>query len=519
MKRLNLRWWASFALFAVIGLAWVVATPIFAAPDEPAHVVRAASVGRGELLGKKPPPERLIPPFGDAAVEVTAPEVYNDVNVTCFVRKPEKTADCMNFSGSRRDGKVDTWVGHHPPAYYIPVGFLSRIWPAGTSQVLLMRAIGMLAIAALLASCLETLKRVAFPTWAGTGFAVAVSPMVLFIASTVSPSGIEIGAAIGTWVHGALLAREAPGTVDRKLVTRLGIAASALVVSRALSPLWLGVIGVVLLMLTTRAGLLAIVKTRWVWVWGAVLGVCSATQIAWYIYGEPLSHFVGTPVHGSFPGLARTSLGNTGEMVRQMVGVFGWLDTRAPGITFFVWIATLGGVATLALALASSRFLWALLAATAATISLPVIVEAAGAQEAGFIWQGRYTLPLAVGIPILAGIGIGSAEGAQRLSRRLAYGLAGALAVAQFLAFAQALRRYSVGAHGKLWFFADARWNPPVPSLLLVVVYGAAITLTMWWIMLAPTGLLQRDRRRLEDQSGDDATVDPPIEAPAPVTV
>ena len=38
VKRLNLRWWASFALFAVIGLAWVVATPIFAAPDEPAHV-------------------------------------------------------------------------------------------------------------------------------------------------------------------------------------------------------------------------------------------------------------------------------------------------------------------------------------------------------------------------------------------------------------------------------------------------------------------------------------------------
>jgi hypothetical protein len=519
VKRLNLRWWASFALFALIGLAWVIATPIFAAPDEPAHVVRAASVGRFELLGTKPPPERLIPPIGDAAVQVTAPEIYKGVNVTCFIWQPDKTADCMNFSGSRRDVHVDTWVGHHAPAYYIPVGFLSRIVPAGTGQVLLMRAIGMLAIAALLASCLESLKRVAFPAWAGTGFAIGLSPMVLFIASTVSPSGIEIGAAVGTWVHGAVLAREAPEIVDRKVVTRLGIAASAFVLSRALSPLWLGVVGLTLLILATRAGLLAIVKNKWVWVWAGVLGVCSLTQIAWYIYGEPLSHFVGTPVHGSFPALARTSLGNTGEMLRQMVGVFGWLDTRAPGVTFFIWVVALGGVAALALALASWRFTWALLAATAATIFLPVIVEAAGAQEAGFIWQGRYTLPLAVGIPIIAGIGIGSSHGAAQLSRRLAYVMAGALALAQFLAFAQALRRYSVGAHGEIWFFGSARWDPPVPSLLLVVGYALGITLLMWWIVLAPTGLLRRDRGSLDDQPDDDITLDPPVEAAAPVTV
>ena len=150
--------------------------------------------------------------------------------------------------------------------------------------------------------------------------------------------------------------------------------------------------------------------------------MCSASADRWYIYGEPLSHFVGTPVHGSCPGAAPgPASARRGEMLRQMVGDFGWLDTRAPGVTFFIWVVAIGGVAALTLAIASSRFVWALLAATAATVVLPVIVEAAGAQEAGFIWQGRYTLPLAVGIPIIAGIGIGSAEGAARLSRRLAY--------------------------------------------------------------------------------------------------
>ena len=132
MRRVNLRWWASFALFAALGLAWVVATPIFAAPDEPAHVIRAASVGRGELLGKKLPPERQVPPIGGAALEVTAPAIYDHVNVDCFAFRWNATADCLRLDGPRTEIKTDTWVGHHPPAYYASVGFLGPHRPGGS---------------------------------------------------------------------------------------------------------------------------------------------------------------------------------------------------------------------------------------------------------------------------------------------------------------------------------------------------------------------------------------------------
>jgi Predicted membrane protein (DUF2142) len=521
VARVNGRWWASFALFAALGLAWVIATPFFAAPDEPAHVIRAASVGRGELLGKKPPPERLIPPIGDAAVEVTAPAIYSGVNVNCFIFQKNVPADCMTVGGPRKEIKVDTWVGHHNPAYYVPVGFLSRIVRPGVGQVMLMRAIGMLIIAALLASCLETLKRVLVPMWAASGFAIAISPMVLFLAATVSPSGVEIGAAVGVWVHGAVLAKEAEDTVDPKLVHRLGIAMCVLVLSRALSPLWVAVIGLVLLILTTRSGLRALARSRRVWAWGAVFGACSAFQIWWYVYGQPLTHFVGTPVEASTPSLVRTSLGKSGEVLREMVGVFGWLDTRAPGVTFFIWIVALGGIAALAIALASRRFVWALLAATAATVVLPVIVESAGAHEAGFIWQGRYSLPLAVGVPIVAGIGVGSSGSAKRLARRLGVVIAAALAVGQILAYAQALRRYAVGADGPPWFFPHARWEPPVPSLVLILGYSLATAVAMWWIVLAPAGLPAR--RDPDGRADTDSTTSPPDGVvdlgEAPVTV
>ena len=129
-------------------------------------------------------------------------------------------------------------------------------------------------------------------------------------------------------------------------------------------------------------------------------------------------------------------------------------------------------------------------------IVLPVVVETAGVHKAGFIWQGRYTLPLAVGVPVIAGIGIGSSERARRLEARLAprfgWALVAALALAHILAFAEMLRRYSVGVDGPLWFFPDARWEPPVPSLVLVIGYSILIAGTLWWVVLAPTGVRRR---------------------------
>lgn len=46
-------WAVSFVLVSVLAGALALATPLFAAPDEPAHVINAAVIVRGQLL----PPE------------------------------------------------------------------------------------------------------------------------------------------------------------------------------------------------------------------------------------------------------------------------------------------------------------------------------------------------------------------------------------------------------------------------------------------------------------------------------
>ncbi len=150
---------------------------------------------------------------------------------------------------------------------------------------------------------------------------------------------------------------------------------------------------------------------------------------------------------------------------------------------------------------------------------MPVLVEAAGAHEAGFIWQGRYSLPLGVGVPIVAGIGVGSSEGAERLGRRLGIVLVAGLAGAQLLAFAAAIHRYAVGAGGPLWFFPDAKWNPPVPSLLLIVGFGIAVALGLWWIVLAPPELLHRDGDRRPEPPPTPTSEPTHVPGEAPVTV
>ncbi len=43
---------AVFGLVFVLFASWALATPLFGAPDEHTHVIRATSVVRGEILGK-----------------------------------------------------------------------------------------------------------------------------------------------------------------------------------------------------------------------------------------------------------------------------------------------------------------------------------------------------------------------------------------------------------------------------------------------------------------------------------
>src|SRR5436190_23792328 len=106
----------TFVLVAALTGLWGLATPLFANADEPAHVVRAASVARGELVGKTPRSSLL-----KGYTFVRLPAIYDSAgrDLNCFARKPNRDVSCDTFTGSEScTNDLITDAACYPPPYY-----------------------------------------------------------------------------------------------------------------------------------------------------------------------------------------------------------------------------------------------------------------------------------------------------------------------------------------------------------------------------------------------------------------
>ena len=100
----------SWALLAVLSIAWAVATPVSASPDEPAHMVKAASVARGQLVGE----------WSELGQVVQVPLTFAYTHSrTCTAFQPGQSADCQVELGGDTSGLNDstTTAGLYNPVY------------------------------------------------------------------------------------------------------------------------------------------------------------------------------------------------------------------------------------------------------------------------------------------------------------------------------------------------------------------------------------------------------------------
>jgi hypothetical protein len=215
--------------------------------------------------------------------------------------------------------------------------------------------------------------------------------------------------------------------------------------------------------------------------------VSVVAQVAWVALAGGLNLTnPGAASHDPTSLVLRTSFGDSFRFLSQMVGNFGWLDTPVPRGVLVAWVFVLGLLLVLALAW-SSRLRAAVLGGILAlAIAIPIVLEASSAKGAGYLWQGRYGLPLAAGVPIVAGILIARATNAPALRGRLAGILAAVFVFGQFVAFGQSLRRSTVGYDATFFFFVHPRWNPPVPVILLLVAYLVVIAALAIWLLWMP---------------------------------
>jgi hypothetical protein len=482
-------WWTTFVLAFALSALWGLANPPFAAPDEPAHVIRAVSLDHGELIGKNAS-RRLLEELGgdDTNLQVRVPEVFRRVGTPCFAFERNVPATCLVVEGPSREADALTSAGRHPPAYYGVVGVASFLRDPGSGTVYLMRFITALLTAALIASAVTASRRTATPTLVVTGVLFAVTPMVLFVTGAVNPSAPEIAAAIALWVSGLILVSQSGERVDKRLVTTVGIAACVLALSRQLSPFWLGLIALAMLGCSNRASLRNLARSHWARLWALIVVASVGAQAAWVIIVKPLdASLLGrTRVDVPASEVVRNSLGASFSRYREMIGVFGWLDTPSPALTFIMWTAGIGFLVFLAVAWGRRSHVTVIVGLVAATIVVPIVLESPAYRDVGGVfWQGRYTLPLAVGIPIVAAMAVSWSEpGRTFMRRRLVLAVAAALVIAHVLAFAQNLRRYTQGYDGEIQYWKDPLWAPPLSPLLLTIAYTAAVIAFVWWVLV-----------------------------------
>ena len=470
-------WLAAFCCFAALGGLWSLASPRYSGPDENAHTIRAVSIVRGDLLGD------AVEGSPDYVRWVEIPPGFTSPALaTCFAFQPTVSAECQDFAPDGPDVLTGTPAGRHPPAYYLVVGIPSLV-EDGPDGIYLVRLVGLLVCSALLASAVLSLQRLRSPRLGGLGLAVAVTPMVLFVLGIVNPSAPEIAGAVGVWISGYVLLREAPEVVDPRVAARLGTAAAALVLSRALAPLWLGlIVGTLLVAVGSVAALRALLRSRAALAWGGVAVLATLAQVAWILLAKPLevADELGVADTG-FAELFGISLSNSWDAIhREMIGVFGWLDTAAPQSTYVAWLALVGFLVLVGLAASDRRTVVGIVLVTGGTVLIPSLFEAVQAPNSGFIWQGRYTLPLAVGVPLLSAMGAGERATDWLEAGRL-HVVAGVLLVIGHVgAYYVNLRRYVAGTDSPFWFFGSTGWTPPLPAWLLLAAFCVAVPATLW---------------------------------------
>lgn len=499
--------WTSFLLFFGLFTVWAVGNPLTAAPDEPSHATKAAAVVRGELVGQPVEGE----PDGFGSVHVPNLIWQSQGWPMCYYFRPEVPASCEP-EDPQDPGRIVyavTTASSYNPLYYSVTG-LPTLLPLGREMLLLMRLVSAVLCAFAMAWAVRALTELRSVSWPVLGLLAATTPMVVYLASTVSPAGLEICTAIGLWTALLAVVHHPDPTRLTSRMAGIAVLASVLVNLRAMSPLFLAIIVGSVVASAPWASTWGTLRDRRSWPWLGMVAVASAAALVWMRFAGALpTSKVAFPGWG-FVRAAKTSIYDTPVYLKNMVGQFGWVDTNLPNWLIIAVLAAIAAVFVAGMVLGTVRERVVLLLLGAACFALPVAIHAWQAKYVGIVWQGRYFLPAAVGFPLLAGFAARGSREEPRSAGRILPLLGGALVLAQLIAFAVNLHRYAVGADGPWWGSPPDMWRPPVPIPVLFAAC-AGLLVGLLWLLLR----IARTDVQADDAFDGHAAAEPSPDSPA----
>jgi hypothetical protein len=485
----------------LVMVSWVFVAPLMSAADEPGQAVNAAAVVRGQF------DEPLVKTNKGLVSIVTVPaDVGSAGNLpSCFAFKPRVSANCApSVPTSTRNETKGIQFSNYPPLFFMLTG-LPTLVLHGPSTFYAMRLVaavidgGLLLLGILLLITYHPRRLLLI------GALVALSPMVLYLGSMVNNSGMETAAGFATWCGALCLIEQ--DRIPLPLALWTAAAAAVFALSRPLSPLYLALLAVVIGVVAGEERIRTMLRQRSMRLLCTMVGAAVLVALVLLLNdGEPslLGGHLHVPL--SLWGEIERTLRLTGTRLAQAVGNFGWLDTPDPVGTTVVWALGAGWLLVWGMR-TSARCRRALPLLLVAIFLLPVIFESPRIDTVGAYWQGRYWLPLLVGVPLIASAAVSNsrvrathaknqAPPSQPFAAALI--LVPALAVAQIAAFLTVLHRYQIGLG--LPAGSPVRWTPPGGSFLLIFLFVAGILLLsgyVAWALFTEPRTISRSREDL----------------------
>lgn len=472
-----------FALLSALITLWILATPLMAYPDEPAHTVKAAAVARGQFF---PGPGES---YGNG-IHVQVPSYIANVDSQrCFAFLKEKPAGCAPDIplGDTFTTIGVTSAGLYNPFYYWFVG-LPSLFMSGAPAIFAMRIVSGLMSAAFYAAGFTALSRLRHPKWPMAAAAVATTPMVFFLATGINPNSLEVAASMAAFCGlVSVLENSRQLHLARPGILAVGVSAATLANTRSVSLLWLLCGAIVACLFFRGSDIVAIFRNRLLLVVAGLSAVGVAFGVIWnfvMLTAPPSAGLAPAGISNAVEGLRPsnafvTMLERSFDFVNQYIGVTGWLDAPVPQGVLMFWNMLLIALLLMVFLMRPARLQLGFWAAIGMLAVVPAIVQAALITSSGFIWQGRYSLPLFAIAVISAGLALRFRKfHANLISRRLTRILLWATCVAHLYGFVYVLRRYVVGIPdfaNWLVMFTKPDWQPPLSWEVLTLLFAVAL--------------------------------------------
>ncbi len=450
--RRRLRPWLPDAGFFVLMLimlsTWLLAIPRWASPDEPEHVYKAYGTAHGQLLGRE-----IIrdPPVPSNIRQFDGPVTFGLGDIRCYFFRPESPAGCD--LGARPE--LESSAARYPPYYYALVGGGARL-VGQPESVRTYRLFSALLCTAMLAGAFALLRRSRSRRLAPL-MLVTMTPMALFMMASVNPNATEISGFILIW---ALLTRLCvDDQPSKRFSLALGITAAVLIMFRPISAVWLACVGIIVLIAASPTRRREFFRKPFLVRLLVPLTVGVVASLAWLRFAAFKVSDSRVATNLTLREVVRLSVDRWHGYYLQMVGVLGWLDTNLPTVTYWGWSIAIIAVAAIHLTRSGPRQWLTLAALVGAYLVTPIAINASTAASAGLSFQGRYSLPVFAGLAFLPMLDDRHLK-AVRSSTLLMYVALAVITVAEVAGFWQMLRRFSVGASGKIWLVGDLPWQP-----------------------------------------------------------